>query len=95
MKKKAKIRIQDAAEAFRKLKSLGWGYVPYSDVEGEGTIGNAVCAAVADGWELCVDRAETDSVAILVNGDGDVMAIGDASDAGGALAIDITSEVTV
>ena len=82
----------DANKLFRQGNDAGMGYAPYADVPGDDTIEAAVAAAEADGWELVLASRSTSDVTVLRNGDGELMAIGDAngpwaviiSDIGGA-----------
>ena len=46
-----------------------------------------------DGWTLVLERTNSDAVAVLRNGDGELMAIGGDAMGRGAWAVDITSAV--
>jgi len=59
-------------------------------VAGEDTIEAAVEAATKDGWSLVLERSTSDDVAVLENGDGEMMAIGGDAHGRGAWAVVIS-----
>jgi hypothetical protein len=84
-------------EEARKLYALGnnsgHGYAPYTDVPmqpGDESIAAAIEAAQADGWEIEIERETSEDVAVLRNGDGEMMAIGGEADGSGAWAVIIS-----
>jgi hypothetical protein len=88
-----RIMMRDAVKAYSDLNNQGMGYAPYTDVAVDDTVDNAIDAAVADGWELFANRMNSDEVAIMVNGDEDILAIGGDAHGRCAWAVDITQEL--
>jgi hypothetical protein len=82
-----------AVAAYRDGNNRGAGYAPYTDEPGEDSIEEAVACAERDGWTLVLDRTNSDTVAVLRNGDGELLAIGGDAMGRGAWAVDITSAV--
>lgn len=71
------ITRNEARRLYRAGNHLGLGYAPYVDEETEAdTVLDAVKAAESNGWKLVHSRDATDDVAVLVNGDGEYLAIG-------------------
>ena len=90
--KKTFITMAVAVAAYRDGNNRGAGYAPYTDEPGEDSIEEAVACAERDGWTLVLDRTNSDTVAVLRNGDGELLAIGGDAMGRGAWAVDITSE---
>ena len=84
-----------AVAAYRAGNNAGSGYAPYRDEAGEDTIAEAVACAERDGWTLVLDRISSETVAVMRNGDGELMAIGGDAMGRGAWAVDITSAVAL
>ena len=83
----AAVTMADALAAWRTGNDSGRGYAPYTDEAGEDTIDEAVACAERDGWTLVLDRNTSDDVAVLRNGDGELMAIGGDAHGRGAWAV--------
>lgn len=80
----------EARALYIRGNNAGRGYAPYTDVPGPDTIEAAVEAAKADGWETVLARETSDDVAVLRNGDGEMMAIGGDAMGCGAWAVIIS-----
>ena len=89
------ITMAVAVAAYRDGNNRGAGYAPYTDEPGEDSIEEAVACAERDGWTLVLDRTNSDTVAVLRNGDGELLAIGGDAMGRGAWAVDITSRCVV
>ncbi len=81
------ITMTEALRLYRIGNNTGCGYSPYTDEASDDTIDSAVEAASRDGWELVLDRTNSDEVAVLRNGDGEMMAIGGDAVGHGAWAV--------
>lgn len=71
-----RITRTEARRLFSAGNNLGLGYAPYTDEVADDSIDAAIGAAEADGWTLVHSRDTDDQVAVLENGDGDLLAIG-------------------
>ena len=74
--KKTFITMAVAVAAYRDGNNRGAGYAPYTDEPEEDSIEEAVACAERDGWTLVLDRTNSDTVTVLRNGDGELLAIG-------------------
>ena len=83
------ITMAEAVTAYRDGNNRGAGYAPYTDEPGDDTIEEAVACAERDGWTLVLDRTNSETVAVLRNGDGELMAIGGDASGRRAWAVDL------
>lgn len=86
------IDMTTARRLWRAGNNAGCGYAPYTDEAGDDTIDAAIEAAEKDGWSVVLPRNTSDDVAVLIDGDGAMMAIGGDAMGRGAWAV-IISEV--
>jgi hypothetical protein len=86
----ATITMARAVEAYRAGNNRGEGYAPYTDEAGDDTIDEAIACAERDGWSLLLERCLSDDVAVLRNGDGELMAIGGDAMGRGAWAVPLS-----
>jgi hypothetical protein len=70
------VTMRDAKRLYDWGNDHGLGYPPYVDNVSDDTIASAVLAAQTDGWTIILDRYTSDQIAVLKNGDGELLGIG-------------------
>ena len=73
----SKITMTKAIELYREGNNMGVGYTAYVDELGAAeSIDSTIAAAERDGWVMKLWRHTSEEVAVLENGDSELMAIG-------------------
>ena len=87
--------MTEALRLYRAGNNAGMGYAPYADEAADDTIESAIACAEADGWEVTLQRTNSEEVAVLTDADGGVMAIGGDAMGCSAWAVVIVESVTI